>query len=77
MAVNHRVAAMLAAYEKRSIDGDELYARLLRAASVGPTHAPLGDLLRAVDEAMDLGHDERQEVAWAAAAYWRALAHEV
>jgi hypothetical protein len=73
VTVNQRVAAMLAAYEKRSIDAEELYARLLKAASAsGSTDAELGDLLNAVDEATDLGRSEREDIAWAAARYWRS-----
>lgn len=45
---------MLASYEARSIDAD--------------------DLLGAVDEARDRGRSEREDIAWAAASYWRSQA---
>lgn len=53
-SVRPRVAAMLASYEARSIDAD--------------------DLLGAVDEARDRGRSEREDIAWAAASYWRSQA---
>ena len=68
---------MLSAYEKRSIDAEELYARLLKAVSAsGSTDAALGDLLSAVDEGTDLGRSEREDIAWAAARYWRSTLGE-
>ena len=63
---------MLAAYESRSIDADELHGRLLKALhSSGSSDATLVELMNAVDEATDRGHDEREDVAWAAARFWR------
>lgn len=68
-----RVAAMLAAYEARSIDAMELHGRLHRALRASePTDAPLAELANAVDEAMDLGRgNEREDIAWATARFWR------
>jgi hypothetical protein len=71
--VQQRVAAMLAAYESGSIDADELHARLLMVEHVA-AHRDRSlpqELAGTVSESLDLGHDEREEIAWAAAAYWR------
>lgn len=77
--VQQRVAAMLAAYEAQSIDADELHGRLLKAihavGSTGSARERLGDLLSAVDEATDLGRDEREVIAWAAR-FWRGTAED-
>jgi hypothetical protein len=63
---------MLAAYEAKSIDAEELYARLLKAERASGSPDPtLRDLLASVDEATDLGHNERERIAWATARYWR------
>jgi hypothetical protein len=76
--VQQRVAAVLAAYEAQSIDADELHARLLRAihavGSADSARGRLHDLLSAVDEATDLGGNEREVIAWAAARFWRGAA---
>ncbi|KGN29411.1 hypothetical protein N802_11470 [Knoellia sinensis KCTC 19936] len=75
--VQPRVAAMLSAYEARSIDGDELYARLLKTERTDrSTNPALRDLLDSVSEATDLGQDERELIAWAAARYWRTQAED-
>jgi hypothetical protein len=67
-----RVAAMLSAYESRSIDVEELHQRLLKALPTnGSADATLAQLIGAVDEASDLGQSEREDVAWAAARFWR------
>jgi hypothetical protein len=66
------VAAMLASYESRSIDADELHRRLLKALHADEVRDDaLRDLLNAVDEATDLGRSEREDIAWAAARFWR------
>jgi hypothetical protein len=63
---------MLAAYESRSIDASELHGRLLKALHAsGSGDATLAELMNAVDEATDLGRSEREDVAWAAARFWR------
>lgn len=71
---------MLAAYEARSIDADELHSRLLKAihvaGSTDPVRRRLQDLLSAVDEAMDLGRREREEIAWASASFWQGIAED-
>jgi hypothetical protein len=76
--VDRRAAATLAAYEARSIDLDALRTRLLKASQVtGVSHGGrerLRELLNAVDEASDLGQNERELVAWAAAGFWRHIA---
>ena len=73
--VLQRVTAMLTAYESRSIDAAELHGRLLKALHVsGSTDARLTELLSGVDEATDLGQNEREVVAWAAARFWRRTA---
>ena len=67
-----RVAAMLAAYEARSIDAYELHARLLKALQAsGSADTALRDLFNSVGEATDLGRNEREDVAWAAAKFWK------
>jgi hypothetical protein len=70
---------MLGAYQARTIDADELHARLLKAthiaaSSEGGHESPIGDLLNGVDEASDLGRNEREDIAWAAASFWRTVA---
>jgi hypothetical protein len=71
---------MLAAYEAQSIDADELHGRLLKAIHVAGTgdsaRGHLHVLLSAVDEATDLGQNEREEIAWAAARFWRGAAQD-
>ena len=71
---------MLAAYEAMSIDADELHGRLLKvihvAGSTDSARGRLHDLLSAVDEATDLGRSEREEIAWAAARFWRGTAED-
>lgn len=71
---------MLAAYKAQTIDAQELHGRLLKAIHVAGSgesaRGHLHDLLNAVDEATDLGHDEREEIAWAAAKYWRGTAKD-
>jgi hypothetical protein len=63
---------MLAAYESRSIDADELHGRLRKALHAsGSADAALAELMNAVDEATDLGRSEREDIAWAAARFWR------
>jgi len=78
--MQRRVAAMLAAYEAQTIDADELHRRLLKVIHVaGPGDSARGhlhDLLNAVDEATDIGRDERQGIAWAAARFWRGMAED-
>lgn len=74
-AVERRVAAALTAYEAETIGIGDLHERLLLTAAVtAEADATLRDLLAAVDEATDLDHREREEVAWAASAYWRGVA---
>jgi hypothetical protein len=79
-AVQQRVAAMLAAYEAQSIDADELHGRLLKALHVAGSSENKGghlqDLMDAVDEATDLGQNERELIAWAAARFWRSVAED-
>jgi len=71
---------MLAAYEAQSIDADELHGRLLKAihveGSADNARERLHDLLGAVDEATDLGRNEREVIAWAAARFWRCTAED-
>ncbi len=66
---------MLAAYEARSIDSDELHSRLLKAVAAAESDSDrqtlLVELADSVDEARDLGRNEREDIAWATAAYWR------
>lgn len=64
---------MLAAYEAGSIDSAELSRRLLLAIRADDSRDDrLLALLRATDEASDLGQNERELIAWAAARYWRS-----
>lgn len=78
--LQERVAAILAAYEAQSIDADELHGRLLKAIHVAgstePARGRLHDLLSAVDEATDSGRNQREEIAWAAASFWRGMAED-
>jgi len=62
----------LAAYETKTISIDSLHQRLVLVARTPQAGADLRDLLAAVDEATDLGRCERELVAWAASAFWRA-----
>ncbi len=75
-AAQRRVAAALDAFQSGAIEAGELHSRLLKVAvgqgNTGNQSPGLRDLLGAVDEATDLGADERQQVAWAAASFWRA-----
>jgi hypothetical protein len=65
---------MLASYEARSVNEEQLHARLLMAVrGDGSSDAALRDLLNAVDEATDLGENERERIAWASARYWRSV----
>ena len=78
--VQERVAAMLAACEAQSINADELHGRLLKAIQAAPSSGSargrLLELLSAVDEATDLGRNEREGIAWAAARFWRGIAED-
>lgn len=56
-------------------DAEELHGRLLKALHAsGSTDATLAELMNAVDEASDLGRSEREDIAWAAARFWRRTA---